>query len=205
MALCVAISVISWLIDQAEAAIFSYATIEAIVLAILIGIALRTVWIPSRMFRPGIVFTAQFVLEVAIVLLGDSLDLRSLEALGFALLAAVFMTTAMTLGLGVVDGRFAGLSGNLAILIAGGNAICGNSALAAVAPVIRAKRDEVASAISLTAVLGVFVVLLRPDRRPGQTGPRRLARSCRCAVCVHATRRFQAESGQRFADSLSAV
>ncbi len=145
------------------------------------------------------------MLEVAIVLLGASLDLRSLAALGFALLAAVFMTTAMTLGLGVVGGRFAGLSGNLAILIAVGYAICGNSAIAAVAPVIRAKRDEVASAISLTAVLGVFVVLLRPDRRPGQTGPRGFARSCRCTVCVHATQRFQAATGQCCADSLSAV
>ena len=162
VALCVAIGVLSWLIDQAEVAVFGYASIEAIVIAILIGMASRTVWIPSRTFRSGIVFTAQFVLEIAIVLVGASLDLRSLEALGFALLAAVIITTAMTLGLGVVGGRFAGLSGKLAILIAVGNAICGNSAIAAVAPVIRAKKDEVASAVSLTAVLGVLVVLTLP-------------------------------------------
>lgn len=160
--LCVAIGFLSWLIDQAEVESFRYAALEAIVLAILIGIALRTVWTPTRAFRPGIDFTAKFVLEVAIVLLGASLDLHSLESLGFALLAAVFMTTAMTLGLGVAVGRFAGLSGNLAILIAVGNAICGNSAIAAAAPVIRAKKDEVASAISLTAVLGVLVVLALP-------------------------------------------
>ncbi len=162
VALCIAIGLLSWLIDQAELARFGYAGIEAIVLAILLGMALRTVWTPPRKFRPGIVFTAQFVLEVAIVLLGASLDLHSLEALGFGLLAAVFTTTAITLGMGVVGGRFAGLSGNLAILIAVGNAICGNSAIAAVAPVIRAKRDEVASAISLTAVLGVLVVVVLP-------------------------------------------
>ena len=103
-ALCVAIDVLAWLIDQAEVAGFGYASIEAIVIAILIGMAIRTVWIPSRTFRPGIVFTAQFVLEIAIVLLGASLELRSLEALGFALLAAVIITTAMTLDLGVGAG-----------------------------------------------------------------------------------------------------
>lgn len=153
---------ISWGVDRLEVALFGYAFLEAIVLAILIGIVLRTLWTPPRAFRPGIVFTAQFVLEVAIVLLGASLDLRTLQQLGFALLAAVFTTTAVTLGLGVVFGRLAGLTGNLAILIAVGNAICGNSAIAAVAPVVRAQRDEVASAISLTAVLGVLVVLTLP-------------------------------------------
>ena len=43
-----------------------------------------------------------------------------------------------------------------------GNAICGNSAIAALAPVIGAKREHVASAIAFTAVLGVAVVVGLP-------------------------------------------
>lgn len=50
----------------------------------------------------------------------------------------------------------------MALLIACGNAICGNSAIAAVAPVIDADADDVATAIAFTAVLGVAVVLLLP-------------------------------------------
>ena len=50
----------------------------------------------------------------------------------------------------------------LAILIAAGNSICGNSAIAAVAPVIGADGDDIASSISFTAVLGVIVVLTLP-------------------------------------------
>jgi uncharacterized membrane protein YadS len=41
MALYVAIGLLSWLIDQTEVARFGYAGIEAIVLAILLGMALR--------------------------------------------------------------------------------------------------------------------------------------------------------------------
>src|SRR3546814_8154148 len=48
------------------------------------------------------------------------------------------------------------------MLIACGNAICGNSAIAAVAPVIDAESDDVAAAIGFTAVLGVVVVLAMP-------------------------------------------
>ncbi|HYZ31281.1 MAG TPA: putative sulfate exporter family transporter, partial [Crenalkalicoccus sp.] len=50
----------------------------------------------------------------------------------------------------------------MAILIACGNSICGNSAIAAVGPVIGADGEEVASSIAFTAVLGVVVVLVLP-------------------------------------------
>jgi uncharacterized integral membrane protein (TIGR00698 family) len=55
-----------------------------------------------------------------------------------------------------------GLDHKIALLVACGNSICGNSAIAAVAPVIDADGDEVASSIAFTAVLGVIVVLLMP-------------------------------------------
>src|SRR6185295_14484806 len=51
---------------------------------------------------------------------------------------------------------------HMAILIACGNSICGNSAIAAVAPIIGAKPGDVASSIAFTAVLGVIVVLGLP-------------------------------------------
>jgi uncharacterized integral membrane protein (TIGR00698 family) len=54
------------------------------------------------------------------------------------------------------------LSPRLAVLVACGNAICGNSAIAAVAPVIGADREDVAASIALTAVLGVGLVLGLP-------------------------------------------
>src|SRR4029079_16592294 len=59
-------------------------------------------------------------------------------------------------------GRLLGLSKRLAILVACGNSICGNSAIAAVASVIDADGDDVASSIAFTAVLGVIVVLALP-------------------------------------------
>jgi uncharacterized integral membrane protein (TIGR00698 family) len=50
----------------------------------------------------------------------------------------------------------------MATLVACGNSICGNSAIAAVAPVIGADGDDVATAIAFTAVLGVVAVLGLP-------------------------------------------
>ncbi|HWK79817.1 MAG TPA: putative sulfate exporter family transporter, partial [Thermomicrobiales bacterium] len=102
------------------------------------------------------------VLEFAIVLLGASLDLHQLAHAGSKILLAVLISVSVTLVTGIAIGRAAGLGTRLAILVAVGNAICGNSAIAAVAPAIRAKKEEVASAIALTAVFGVGVVLTLP-------------------------------------------
>lgn len=43
-----------------------------------------------------------------------------------------------------------------------GNSICGNSAIAAVAPSIRADKRDIASAVALTAIVGVALVLSLP-------------------------------------------
>ena len=50
----------------------------------------------------------------------------------------------------------------MSVLIACGNSICGNSAIAAVAPMIGARAEDIASSIAFTAVLGVVVVLTLP-------------------------------------------
>ncbi len=59
-------------------------------------------------------------------------------------------------------GRALGLHSRMAILVACGNSICGNSAIAATAPVIGADGEDVAASIAFTAVLGVLVVLGLP-------------------------------------------
>jgi len=96
------------------------------------------------------------------VLLGASLNLTSIVDAGARLAAAVAVSVSVTLVAGTLLGRATGLSTRLATLVAVGNAICGNSAIAAVAPAIRTKMQKVASAIAMTAVLGIGVVLTLP-------------------------------------------
>jgi len=74
----------------------------------------------------------------------------------------VVLGVVTVLVLGFLVGRLLGLGPRLAFLVATGNAICGNSAIAAVAPVINADKSEIASSITLTAVLGVLLVLSLP-------------------------------------------
>jgi uncharacterized integral membrane protein (TIGR00698 family) len=81
-------------------------------------------------------------------------------------MAGIIATVALALGFSYGLGRLLGLPQRISILIACGNSICGNSAIAAVAPVIGADSDDIAASISFTAVLGVIVVLTLPLLAP---------------------------------------
>lgn len=136
--------------------------LETLVLAILLGAGVRAVWTPGPRFNIGIAFSAKTLLEIAVVLLGASVSAATLSSLGVALVFGILALVALTIVIGFAIGRLLGLNTRMALLIACGNAICGNSAIAAVAPVIDADGEEVATSIAFTAVLGVVVVLILP-------------------------------------------
>lgn len=145
-----------------ETALFGHPWVEGLVLAILMGAALRLVWTPSSVWAPGVRFSAKTLLEVAVALLGATVSGAAVMALGPVLLLAVVGVVALAIVGGYGLGRAFGLPPAMALLVACGNAICGNSAIAAVAPVIEAEGEDVAAAIGFTAVLGIGVVLLVP-------------------------------------------
>ncbi|CAO3426799.1 YeiH family protein [Azospirillum endophyticum] len=162
LGLCVAVTALAFAAAAAEVALFGEAWIEALVLAILIGTALRTAWTPPARWHPGIAFSAKILLEVAVILLGASVSAATILSAGPALLLGIAGVVALALLAGFGIGRLLGLPVRMAVLVACGNAICGNSAIAAVAPVIDAHGDDVAASIAFTAVLGVAVVLGLP-------------------------------------------
>ena len=162
VALCAAVAVFALGLQWLELSLVGFAWIEALVLAILTGAAIRLVWRPGPFWMTGIKFSAKTLLEVAIALLGATVSGAAVAALGPWLLLGIMMVVALAIVGGYLIGRAFGLPHAMALLVACGNAICGNSAIAAVAPVIRAEGEDVAAAIGFTAVLGIAVVLLVP-------------------------------------------
>jgi uncharacterized integral membrane protein (TIGR00698 family) len=162
LALCLGVIGLAVSLEALEEQLFGRAWLEALVLAIVLGTAIRTAWNPGPRFFPGIAFGAKTVLEIAVVLLGASLSVATLLAAGPGLLVGIVVVVALAIAASYGIGRALGLHPRLAILVACGNSICGNSAIAATAPVIGAEAEDVASSIAFTAVLGVLVVLGLP-------------------------------------------
>ena len=164
--LCIAITLAAMLLEAAETYLVGHTYLEALVLAILIGIAIRAARQPGPRFNLGIHVCAKFVLECAIVMLGASVSAAAIMALGPILIVGIVCIVAVAIATSYCICRLLGLPQRMAILIACGNSICGNWAIAAVAPVIGADGNYIASSISFTAVLGVVVVLTLPLLAP---------------------------------------
>ena len=160
--LCLAVTGAAYALEACERALVGKAWLEALVLAILIGTAMRSLWTPGDGWHDGIAFSAKYLLEIAVVLLGASFSAATILAAGLPLLAGIAGVVACAILLSFGIGRLLGLPTRMALLVACGNSICGNSAIAAVAPVIGADSDDVAASIAFTAVLGVVVVLGLP-------------------------------------------
>jgi len=160
--LCLAVTVAAYALEIGERALVGRAWLEALVIAIVIGTVVRSFWTPGRAWQAGIAFSARYLLETAVVLLGLSVSATTILAVGPAVLAGIAGTVAIAIAASFAIGRLLRLPVRMALLVACGNSICGNSAIAAVAPVIGADSDDVAAAIAFTAVLGVAVVLCLP-------------------------------------------
>lgn len=162
VAICVAVATAATSIQSLEQRITGELYLEALVIAIVLGTIIRTGWTPVPRLLPGIDFSAKILLEIAVVLLGTSISAGTVLALGPVLLVGIAAVVAIAIGSSYAICRVLRLPPKMALLIACGNSICGNSAIAAVAPVIGADGDDVASAIAFTAVLGVAMVIGLP-------------------------------------------
>ncbi|MEJ5901129.1 YeiH family protein [Ochrobactrum teleogrylli] len=162
LALSVGVAAMAIGLEKIEVHYAGRAWLEALVIAILLGTAVRTFLRPGKQFSKGISFSAKMILEIAVVLLGASISVSAVIAAGSGLILGIACVVLLAIGLSYGIGRLLKLPHRMAVLVACGNSICGNSAIAATAPVIGAESEDVAASIAFTAILGVVVVLCLP-------------------------------------------
>ncbi|MCD8049781.1 MAG: YeiH family protein [Clostridia bacterium] len=132
------------------------------VFAIIIGLLLAYAPLPKST-KAGIGFTSKKVLQYSIVLLGFSMNLFNVIKVGGQSLAIIASTITVALVTAYVLGyKIMKIPTDQAILVGVGSSICGGSAIAATAPVIKAKDEDVASAISTIFLFNVIAAVIFP-------------------------------------------
>ena len=132
------------------------------VLAILLGVLLRAAWTPQPAFAPGVRFAGKRVLQASIVLLGFGLDLGQVARTGIDSLGVTVATLLLAFAAAWLLGRALRVPAKLAALVGVGTAICGGSAIAAVAPILRPDEHDTAFAISTIFLFNLVAVLVFP-------------------------------------------
>jgi uncharacterized integral membrane protein (TIGR00698 family) len=135
--------------------------IEAVVIAILLGILLRNLGLVPKICLPGIK-AFEKVLITGIVLIGASLNYGNFASQGLSILTIIVVTMAISFFLIYFLGKVFKLPTALAILLSVGTTICGGSAIAVTAPLIKAKEEETSYAIGTIALWGLIAILFYP-------------------------------------------
>ena len=174
--LCAIVAAVADLLARLEAMAFGAPGLGGVMWALVLGILLRTIRAPDRACDDGIAFSARRLLEIAVMLFGALLSTSALLELDPLLAAGIPVVVLATIAASYGGARLLGVAPRLAALIAAGNAVCGNSAIAAARPVTGASPAEASVAIALTSVPAIAVTLALPlaaaslDLGPGHSG-----------------------------------
>lgn len=155
--LCLLLALPAWYLGRL------FPIIGAPVFAILLGMLLALFYHHRDKTKEGISFTSKYILQTAVVLLGFGLNLTQVMAVGMQSLPIIVSTVATALLVAYGLQKWLGLDVNTATLVGVGSSICGGSAIAATAPVIKAKDDEIAKAISVIFLFNILAALLFPS------------------------------------------
>lgn len=136
--------------------------ISAAILAILIGaIAVNLLPLGIRIHH-GAKDAVRRAIPLTIVLTGASLNFANATAVGWRAFAIIVLTMTAAMGSAWVIGRMLKLSSGTNVLIGAGTAICGNSAIIAVAPLIEAEDRDVMLSVGAVNVLGLVLMFVSP-------------------------------------------
>lgn len=138
------------------------AALSPLVIAMLLGIAIRNGYGGMPSAHPGIAFSLRHILRFAIVLLGFQLTLTELAAVGPVGLPVIAVTLLATFIFTKLMARVLGVERKLGELIAAGTSVCGASAVLACNTVTRGSDEDVAYAIACVTVFGSLSMLTFP-------------------------------------------
>ena len=156
--LSVAIAVVACFLES----LLPIHVVGAAVIAMFLGMILNGALKKTKVFAPGLKFTSKKLLKFAIILLGLSLNIKTILTVGRMSLLVMVFTLLTCFGGGYFIGRALGLNWKLSNLISAGTGICGGSAIAAIAPTIDADDNDIAYAMSATFLFDMAMIILFP-------------------------------------------
>ena len=136
--------------------------ISTVLIAILLGILMGNAFTPRPGMMVGLDFTQQYILKLGIIFLGIRLSFEDFLKFGSIAIPLIITCIVGVLILIKLLIKKVPISSKMSYLIAIGTSVCGATAIVATAPVINAKKTEVAYAIANITLFGVIAMLVYP-------------------------------------------
>ncbi len=132
---------------------------DALVISIIIGMFLGNLLSDRRTIRAGVETGIRIFLPVGIALYGSQLSLTGLKG---GTVFSIIVVFAALFVLTFVLARLFRLNDTMSVLLASGISVCGASAIAVIAPLISAKREDTSIAVISVMMLGLIGMIFYP-------------------------------------------
>jgi uncharacterized integral membrane protein (TIGR00698 family) len=136
--------------------------ISTVMIAILLGIIMGNAFTPRPGMMVGLDFTQKYILKLGIIFLGIRLSFGEFLKFGTVAIPLIITCILSVLVLIKLLIKKVPISSKMSYLIAIGTSVCGATAIVATAPIIEAKKTEVAYAIANITLFGVLAMLVYP-------------------------------------------
>ncbi|MFC6180183.1 YeiH family protein [Lactiplantibacillus daowaiensis] len=137
-------------------------TLGAATIAILIGIVAGNTFLKQPGLAYGTKFAESKLLEYSVMLLGATMTIQTIGKIGVWGIGFILIQMSITIVGALWLGKKLGFGESKRLLMAGGNAVCGSSAIASIAPVIEADEDDKGMIITLVNLMGTVLMLTLP-------------------------------------------
>lgn len=141
---------------------FTPSSVNSIIIALMLGIAIGNLLQLPTTFDPGISFTSGRLLEASILFLAFAINYKNIAALGSSLFVGVLIAIFLVIALVVLLANKFNYKGSSGYLIGFGTAICGSSAIAALAPSITKDKEDVAVSMAVVNFYGTLGMIFLP-------------------------------------------
>jgi uncharacterized integral membrane protein (TIGR00698 family) len=136
--------------------------IEAVMMALILGMIVSNLITLPKMMNPGIKFSVKKLLPLGIIFLGARLDFKEMIKEGATGACMAALETAIAFMLLLWLSKMFKLPRKLGLLLGVGTAICGGTAIVATAPVIEAEEKDVVFSVATVTLLGLIGMFLLP-------------------------------------------
>ena len=140
----------------------SKSPISTVLIAIILGIIMGNAFTPRPGMMVGLDFTQQYILKLGIICLGIRLSFEEFVKFGSISIPLIIVCILGVLILIKLLIKKVPISSKMSYLIAIGTSVCGATAIVATAPVINAKKSEIAYAIANITLFGVIAMIVYP-------------------------------------------
>lgn len=136
--------------------------VNGVILAFLVGVILGNVLPIHETLKPGVNYSSSKVLEFAIVFLAFSISFQSIAVIGWQKFIFVLVIVLISLLSTIWLAKRMKTNDSTGWLVGFGSAICGSSAIAAVAPIISKDKEDAGIAIAVVNLLGSIGMIILP-------------------------------------------